>query len=448
MKMKASLTRAIVLVAAAALGAVSCSVEGVKVPTPSGPSELGLSLELTATPDIISQDGVSTSTLNILARGPNGLPQGGVPMRVDIMVPADNGLVVADYGTLSDRWPTTASNGRATVTYKAPPQPAPTVTDDTTITLRVTPIGSNYGGSVPRVIEVKLVRPGVIRPPTRMEPRFTFSPSNPREHDDIFFDASTSLDPDGHIVAYSWSWGDGTSGDGKQDSHSYDFAGTYRVVLTVTDQYGTSVSSPPTSIVIGTSANPVARFSVSPTNPTVGINVSFNAVASTATPPRVIVNYSWDFGDGTFKEGMVVTHDYDLPGSYTVILTVTDDAGRKGVTTLTLTVNDLSSPNAQFTVSPTNPAVGTCVVFNASTSTVPAGRTIVSYKWNFGDNTGEQFGQVTSHAFTAPGTYTVVLTVTDNLGKQGVRSATVSVAAGAGPGCSTSLGDGQLGDFR
>lgn len=433
-------TRAVVVVLAAAMASAACT-EGVKVPTPTGPSELGLSLELTATPDVISQDGVSTARLNILARGPNGLPVSGVPLRVDVMVPTENGLVVADYGTLSDRWPTTGSDGRAQVIYQAPPQPAPTVTNDTTITLRVTPIGSNFAGSVPRVVEVRLVRPGTIRPPTRMLPKFTFSPSNPREHDDIFFDASSSSDPDGHIVSYTWTWGDGTTGSGRQTTKSYDFAGTYGVVLTVTDQFGTSVSTTPTALVVGTSANPVARFTVSPTNPTVGMSVSFNAVASTATSPRKIVGYNWDMGDGTLKEGQIISHTYQLPGSYTVTLVVTDDAGRKGVVSQTVTVTDLNNPTASFTVSPTNPIVGTCVVFNGSASTAPAGRTIVSYHWNFGDNTPEQSGQVTSHAFTTAGTYTVVLTVTDNLGKKGIRSATLTVAASGapGPGCTVSL---------
>src|SRR5688572_11723040 len=110
--------RALVLVGAAALTSAACGVEGVNIPTPTGPSELGLSLEMSAAPDVISQDGVSTSRLTITARGPNGLPLGGVALRVDVMVPTDNGLVVADYGTLTDRWPTTGSDGRAIVTYK------------------------------------------------------------------------------------------------------------------------------------------------------------------------------------------------------------------------------------------------------------------------------------------------------------------------------------------
>ena len=423
--------RAAVLTMAAVLGCAACSVQGVTVPTPTGPSELGLSLEMSAAPDVISQDGVSTSKLNIIARGPNGLPLGGVPLRVDVMVPTDNGPVVADYGTLSDKWPTTGSDGKAIVIYKAPPQPAPTVTTDTTITLRVTPVGSNYASSTPRVVEVLLVRPGTIRPPTRMEPRFTFSPSNPREHDDIFFDASSSLDPDGQIVSYFWRFGDGTTATGRQVTKSYDFAGTYGVVLTVTDAYGTSVSTNSTAVIIGTSANPIARFTVSPTNPTVGVNASFNAAASTATSPRKIVGYNWDLGDGTLKEGQLVSHTYQLPGSYTVTLVVTDDAGRKGVVSQTLSVTDQNAPVAAFTFSPTDPDSATDVTFNGSGSTVPIGRTIVSYAWDFGHVVGGSPATATGvvpppHRFPA-GSFVVTLTVTDSTGRKGQRSTAITV---------------------
>ncbi len=425
--MSALNVRAIVVVLAAALTSAACSVEGVTVPTPTGPSELALSIEMSATPDVISQDGVSTSRLNIFARGPNTLPVGGVALRVEVMVPTPGGLVVADYGTLSDRWPTTGSDGKASVIYKAPPQPAPTVTTDTTITLRVTPIGANYAGSVPRFVEVRLVRPGTIRPPTRMVPRFTYSPSNPREHDTIFFDASTSSDPDQQIVSYFWQWGDGDTDTGRQVTHAYEFAGTYGVVLTVSDVYGTSVSTSATAVVIGTSAGPVARFTVSPSNANVGTTIQFNAIASTASSGRRIVSYNFDFGDGRSANGVAVSHQYSEPGSYTVVLVVTDDGGRQGVVSQTVTVDDLNSPVAAFTVSPTSPKAHTAVFFDAAASTVPFGRTIVSYQWNFGDGASGS-GAQTSHAFETAGTYTVTLTITDSSGKKSVKSSTVTVA--------------------
>ncbi|MEM8998543.1 MAG: PKD domain-containing protein, partial [Acidobacteriota bacterium] len=52
------------------------------------------------------------------------------------------------------------------------------------------------------------------------------------------FDASASNDPDGAIVDYAWSWGDGAIGDGEVTSHTYGVGGFYDVELTVTDDAG------------------------------------------------------------------------------------------------------------------------------------------------------------------------------------------------------------------
>ena len=46
-----------------------------------------------------------------------------------------------------------------------------------------------------------------------------------------------------------------------------------------------------------------------------------------------IVQYSWDFGDGTTAEGMTVTHTYDASGTYLVGLTVTDNASNQDTET-------------------------------------------------------------------------------------------------------------------
>ena len=54
----------------------------------------------------------------------------------------------------------------------------------------------------------------------------------------ITFDGSGSYDPDGIIVSYAWTFGDGESGSGEVVTHSYDSVGTYTVSLTVTDDDG------------------------------------------------------------------------------------------------------------------------------------------------------------------------------------------------------------------
>ena len=72
------------------------------------------------------------------------------------------------------------------------------------------------------------------------------------------------------------------------------------------------------------------------------------------------------------------------------------------------------APVAIFTWEPENPLVDETVTFNASESYDPdGGGSIVSWDWTFGDtNTGT--GEITTHAYTAAGTYTVTLTVTDD----------------------------------
>jgi PKD repeat protein len=56
------------------------------------------------------------------------------------------------------------------------------------------------------------------------------------------FDGSGSADPDGTIAAYSWAFGDSTSGSGKTATHAYAGPGGYAVTLTVTDHGGATAS--------------------------------------------------------------------------------------------------------------------------------------------------------------------------------------------------------------
>ncbi|WP_457591413.1 PKD domain-containing protein, partial [Geoglobus sp.] len=69
---------------------------------------------------------------------------------------------------------------------------------------------------------------------------FFYSPSAPAKTDLIIFDASSSYDPDGSIVSYSWDFGDGSSASGVTVSHIYASNGVYTVNLTVTDDDGLS----------------------------------------------------------------------------------------------------------------------------------------------------------------------------------------------------------------
>jgi len=85
---------------------------------------------------------------------------------------------------------------------------------------------------------------------------------------------------------------------------------------------------------------PFPSFTFSPAAPKAGDEVFFNASGSTGDTGRTLVNYEWDFGDGShLKFGVSTNHDYAGPGSYFVTLTVTDDRGTKASATNVVNVS-------------------------------------------------------------------------------------------------------------
>ena len=63
------------------------------------------------------------------------------------------------------------------------------------------------------------------------------------------FDATGSTDPDGSVVAYAWTFGDGTTSALSAPAHTYPAAGTYTVSLTVTDNVGATATKTSTVTV-------------------------------------------------------------------------------------------------------------------------------------------------------------------------------------------------------
>ncbi len=314
--------------------AAACSVDDVSVPMPTGPSELGVSLTMSATPDVIRQDGTSTATVAVVARNANGLPISGVAVRLDVYV----GATQVDHGTLQNRTIATDAQGRASTVYQSPGPPPASASSDTTVSIRATMVGTNFANSLPRTVDIRLVRPGVILPPNGAPTAsFFVSPSTGREDESLIFDGSASRD-DGGIVSYTWAFGDGRTGSGAIASHAYALAGTYLVRLTVTDNAGVSDTAGPTPVTIVAAANPVAAFTFSPTAPVVGTSMVFNAAASTVPTGRTLVGFDWEFGDGNQATGVAPVHRFTSVGTFTVVLTVTDNTGRKAVASRTVTV--------------------------------------------------------------------------------------------------------------
>jgi PKD repeat protein len=67
---------------------------------------------------------------------------------------------------------------------------------------------------------------------------FSYTPSEPREGDEVEFDGSNSFDPDGTITKYEWTFSDGDRSTGERATRRYFADGVYKVKLTVTDDDG------------------------------------------------------------------------------------------------------------------------------------------------------------------------------------------------------------------
>ena len=101
--------------------------------------------------------------------------------------------------------------------------------------------------------------------------------------------------------------------------------------------YSIDTNSEPTTH----SEPPVASFIYSPYPPRVNDTITFDASESYDID-GTIVEYEWDFGDGTTSTTKNPTHSYNEEGSYTVKLTIIDDDGLTA--TLTSSVADVVIP--------------------------------------------------------------------------------------------------------
>ena len=164
---------------------------------------------------------------------------------------------------------------------------------------------------------------------------FIFSPEAPGIGEEIVFNASgASAVAPRVIVSYDWQFGTDRTGSGMIVLKRYDTPGTYVVSLTVTDDAGNKATDSQ-SVTVGASSpgGLTPAFTFSPTDPTQGVAVNFNATTSTSAAP--IVSYSWNFGDGGTATSTQPTrsHTFATAGTFVVTLTIKDSGGRTATTT-------------------------------------------------------------------------------------------------------------------
>ncbi len=167
-----------------------------------------------------------------------------------------------------------------------------------------------------------------------------------------------------------------------------------------------------TEVEIGQYANSlIVGFTYAPPFPTPGQTVSFTSsvTGSPGYTPVAPLTYAWTFGDGATSSVANPTHAYGAAGTFTATLTVTDAAGVSGTQSFTVVVAPFS---VDFTCAKTN------VAFQVKcTAVTTAGNPPFTYTWTAGVTPVlNADGSVATFTYTAAGTDTINLSVTDTSG--------------------------------
>jgi DNA/RNA endonuclease G (NUC1)/PKD repeat protein len=259
----------------------------------------------------------------------------------------------------------------------------------------------------------------------------TDGPYTGLEGSPVTLSAAGSSDPDGDVLTYAWDFGDGSTGTGASPQHTYADNGTYVVTLTVSDPAGAEA----------TATTSVTVFNVNPTvNAFAGASIlahqTYAGGGSFADPGADSWTATVDYGDGDGAQplalsgtGFNLSHTYDHAGTFTITVTVTDDDGGSGTRTATVTVTNLAPVVAAFAGATLLPHE----TYAAAGSFADPGPDSWTATVDYGDGSGAQPLALDgksfslSHTYAAAGSYTVTVTVTDDGGLAGTRTATVVV---------------------
>jgi len=168
-----------------------------------------------------------------------------------------------------------------------------------------------------------------------------------------------------NALEWEWNFGDGGVSTLQNPEYTYLTPGTYTVTLTITGPGGTDTQEMENLISVQFPA-PVADFSGDPTGGTAPLDVSFVNLSLNGS------EYLWNFGDGEFSDEMNPDHEFTLPGTYTVSLTVTGPGG-----------DDIMIKENYITV--VEPAQVVITSFSGN----PAGFATIGWEGNFTHQNGE-----------------------------------------------------------
>jgi PKD repeat protein len=228
-----------------------------------------------------------------------------------------------------------------------------------------------------------------------------------------FTDTSTGfVEP----VTYLWDFGDGNTSTKQNPQYTYDLPGTYIVKLDITNASGDQATVTQKDYI--TVEPPVIPDPLIPDftgTPHSGISPLTVQFTDTSTGP--VDQWGWDFGNGNTSTKQNPQYTYDLPGTYSVKLTISNASGEQASITkkdyITVESPIIADPlTPDFTATPVSGPAPLVVRFT-DTSTGP----VDLWEWDFGDgNTSSK--QNPQYTYDLPGTYPVKLTISNASGEQ------------------------------
>ena len=232
--------------------------------------------------------------------------------------------------------------------------------------------------------------------------------------DAVFTNQSTNY------TSVEWNFGDGNTSDETDPTHTYSADGAYTVVLTTTNECGSTTA---TRIVVIATTGPVAAFTVPSQTGCSPYEVTFENLSSENAE-----SFKWEFEGAVPSSSTDVnpTVVYSTPGTYSVTLIAFNALGSD-----TLTINDYIVVNGAPTPDFTTDINFLSAKFTNNTTNA------TGFHWEFGDgNTSSDSDPV--HTYTEPGSYEVTMTATNECGSQSVTQTVVVMANAVGeiPGIS------------
>lgn len=227
------------------------------------------------------------------------------------------------------------------------------------------------------------------------------------------FSARNTTDGDDSTLRYRWDFGDGTTAEGVEVTHTFQKSGRYTITLTVDDGRGQTNSVQKTTHTFRLFRYPTAQFeapSVAEPNKPI-----FLDARKSVAPEGQIASFKWFVNDKLVAEGDTATIVISESGDHDIRLVVQDDSGfedAKSIQTKKIHLN--YAPVPQYRLSTPVAAPNQTIVFDATPSFDKDGR-IKQVRWQFADGSVAN-GAIVRKSFAKTGIQRFTLTVDDGQG--------------------------------